>query len=197
MRILLGMPCMRTIPHRTVISLLATAERGKVEPMLVEGSLVYDARDAIVNAAIERGYDYILFADSDMVFSAEDLKKLLAHDVGIVSGLYISRDGRNQNVIYKEIITRRRFPYRQPKLIVDDTSTGFAPVSACGFGFALVKVEVVKCMLKKFKSLFEPFKGVGEDIAFCIRAKQCGYTIYCDRDVKLGHVGEAVYGYRD
>ena len=197
MKILLGMPCMRTIPHRTVISLLATAERGKVEPMLVEGSLVYDARDAIVNAAVERGYDYILFADSDMVFSAEDLKKLLAHDVGIVSGLYISRDGRNQNVIYKQIITRRRFPYRQPKLIVDTQTTGYGAVSACGFGFALVKVEVVKCMLKKFKSLFEPFKGVGEDIAFCIRAQQCGYTIYCDRDVKLGHVGEAVYGYYD
>lgn len=197
MKILLGMPTVGTIPTRTVISLLQVVERGKVEPMIVTGSLVYDSRDAIAQYAIDNDYDYILYADSDMVFSADDLKKLLAHDADIVSGLYLTRDGTDRPVVYKQVITRRRFPYRQPKLIVDDTSTGFAPVSACGFGFALVKVEVVKCMAKKYKSLFEPFKGVGEDIAFCIRAKQCGYTIYCDRDVKLGHVGEKVYGYND
>jgi GT2 family glycosyltransferase len=163
----------------------------------VTGSLVYDARDTIARFAVEHGYDYILYADSDMVFDADDLKKLLAHDVGICSGLYVTRDGRNQNVVYKNIITRRRFPYRQPKLIPDNETSGFASVAACGFGFTLIKVSVVKCMLKYFKSLFEPFKGVGEDIAFCIRARRCGFKTFVDRDVKLGHVGEVVYGERD
>lgn len=197
MKILLGMPSTGKIPTRTVISLLQTVERGKVEPMIVSGSLVYDARDTIARFAVENDYDYILYADSDMVFSADDLKRLLAHNVGICSGLYVTRDGRNENVVYKKIITRRRFPYRQPKLIADNETSGFASVLACGFGFCLIKVSVVKCMLKYYKSLFEPKWGVGEDISFCIRARRLGYKTFIDRDVKLGHVGEVVYGDRD
>lgn len=197
MKILLGMPSTGKIPTRTVISLLQTVERGKVEPMIVSGSLVYDARDAIAMYAVEHDYDYILYADSDMVFSADDLRQLLAHNVGICSGLYVTRDGRKENVVYKKIITRRRFPYRKPKLIADNETSGFASVSACGFGFCLIKVSVVKCMLKYYKSLFEPKWGVGEDIAFCIRARRLGYKTFVDRDVKLGHIGEVVYGDRD
>jgi len=193
MKILLGMPSTGKIPTRTVISLLQTVERGKVDPMIVSGSLVYDARETITRFAIDHDYDYILFADSDMVFCADDLKRLLAHNVGICSGLYVTRDGRKENVVYSKIITRRRFPFRSPKLIADNSTSGFAAVAACGFGFCLIQISVVKCMLRYYKSLFEPFKGVGEDISFCIRARRVGYKTFVDRDVKLGHIGEVVY----
>jgi len=194
MKILIGMPCMREIPFKTVVSLLQTVQKGVVEPVLVEGSLVYDARDTIAQFAAQEDYDYVLFIDSDMVFTADDVKRLVAHDADIVSGLYVTRKGENQNVAYKEIITRRKFPKRDPKLIVDSRSTGYARVAACGFGFCLIKTSVIKDMLKRYKSLFEPFKGVGEDVAFCIRAQKCGYEIFTDFDVKLGHIGETVYG---
>lgn len=193
MRILLGMPCVREIPTKTVISLLQTVQKGVVDPMIVEGSLIYDARDAIAHFAVDNGYDYVLYVDADMVFSSDDLKRLVAHDADIVSGRYVTRRGENKNVIYKKIITRRQFPYRAPQLITDDSTTGYAPVSACGFGFCLIKCSVIKSMAKHYKSLFEPFKGVGEDIAFCLRAKKCGYQIFTDRDVVLGHIGETVY----
>ena len=193
MKILLGMPTVGMIPSKTVISLLATVERGKVEPMIVSGSLVYDSRDAIAQYAVDNGYDYVLYVDSDMVFNKDDVMRLLAHDVGICSGLYIRRDGTNENVAYSKIITRRRFPYRAPELITDKSTSGYSPVSACGFGFCLIKTSVLKCMLKHHKSLFEPKWGVGEDIAFCIRARRLGYKTFIDRDVKLGHVGEKVY----
>lgn len=193
MKILLGMPCVHEIPTKTVISLLQTVQKGVVEPMLVDGSLVYDARDGIATYAVNNGYDYVLYADSDMIFCADDLKKLVAHDVGICSGLYKTRRGENKNVMYSKIITRRRFPYRQPELIEDMAITGFSRVAACGFGFCLIKTSVLKSMFKRYKSLFEPKWGVGEDIAFCIRAKRCGFYTFADRDVKLGHIGETVY----
>lgn len=193
MKILLGMPCMRTIPYQTAVSLLRTCEKGAVEPCMVEGSLIYDARDYISIFAVDNDFDYILFTDSDMVFSADDLKKLLAHNADIVSGYYVSRDGEEKPVIYSKIITRRRLPFRAPSLIRDDIVSGYGPVAACGFGFCLIKTSAIKNMLKRYKSLFEPKWGVGEDIAFCIRARKCGYQVYCDRDVKLGHVGQKVY----
>ena len=187
------MPCVKEIPTKTVISLLQTVQKGVVDPMIVEGSLVYDSRDAIAKYAAENDYDYVLYVDSDMVFSSEDLKKLVAHDTDIVSGLYVTRRGENKNVAYKEIITRRRFPNRAPALIEDKTLPGDGPVAAYGFGFCLIKVKAMKNMLKHYKSLFEPKWGVGEDIAFCIRARKCGYKLYIDRDVKIGHIGEVVY----
>jgi len=193
MRILLAIPTTGRIPIQTVSSILETVERGKVDLFMMSGSLIYDARDSFAKYAVDNGYDFILYADSDMIFNKEDLMRLLAHNVGICSGLYVRRDGSGENVAYKKIITRRRIPFREPKLIVDDTSSGFSPVSACGFGFCLIKCSVLKCMYKYYKSLFEPFKGVGEDIAFCIRAKRIGFKTFIDRDVKLGHVGEKVY----
>lgn len=194
MKILLGMPTVGSIPTKTVISLLRTAERGKVEPMIVEGSLVYDARDTIARTAAENDYDYVLYVDSDMIFSADDVKRLVEHNADIVSGLYVTRRGENRNVAYTKVITRRAIPFRPPALIHDTLSTGYGDIAACGFGFCLIRVQVIKSMLKKYKSLFEPYKGVGEDIAFCLRAKRCGYKIFLDRDVKLGHIGEIVYG---
>lgn len=193
MKILLAIPTTGRIPIQTVSSILETVEKGKVDLLMMSGSLIYDARDSFAKYAVDNGYDFILYADSDMIFNKEDLMRLLAHNVGICSGLYVRRDGSGENVAYSKIITRRRFPYREPKLIVDSTSSGFGPVSACGFGFCLIRCSVLKCMYKYYKSLFEPFKGVGEDIAFCIRAKRIGFKTFIDRDVKLGHVGEKVY----
>lgn len=193
MIILLGMPTVGKIPTKTAISLLQTVKKGAVEPLLVEGSLVYDSRDQIATFAVNNGYDYVLYADSDMIFSADDLNKLIAHDADIVSGLYVTRHGEQKNVAYKKIITRRRFPYRQPELINDTLTSGYSEIAAVGFGFVLIKTSAIKSMLKRYKSLFEPRWGVGEDIAFCLRAKKCGYKIYIDRDVKLGHIGEKVY----
>ncbi len=192
MKILLGMPSVGMIPSKTVISLLATVERGKVDPMIVTGSLVYDSRDAIAHFAVDNDYDYVLYVDSDMVFNAEDLKRLLAHQVGICSGLYVTRAGERKNVAYSKIITRRRFPYREPELINDNQSSGFGSVAAVGFGFCLIKTSVLKSMFKYYKSLFEPCKGLGEDAAFCYRAKRIGFKTFIDRDVKLGHIGEIV-----
>ena len=193
MKILLAIPTTGRIPIQTVSSILETVEKGKVDLLMMSGSLIYDARDSFAKYAVDNGYDFILYADSDMIFNKEDLMRLLAHNVGICSGLYVRRDESGENVAYSKIITRRRIPYREPKLIVDSTSSGFGPVSACGFGFCLIKCSVLKCMYKYYKSLFEPFKGVGEDIAFCIRAKRIGFKTFIDRDVKLGHVGEKVY----
>ena len=198
MKILLGMPTVGNIPTKTVTCLLQTfhdvnREDDILWPMIAEGSLVYVARDNIAQFAIENDFDYVLFADSDMIFNAGHLARLLNHQVGICSGLYVKRVGDHKNVAYKKIIKRRYFPYRKPDLIVDDSTSGFGSVEAVGLGFCLVKVSVLKSMAKYYKSLFEPKWGVGEDVAFLIRARRLGYRTFIDRDVKLGHIGEDVY----
>lgn len=199
MRILLGMPTIGKVPTKTVLCLLnlvntvnTSNDDVEIYPAIVEGSLVYLARDNIATYAVQNNYDYVLYIDSDMVFEPNDLARLLSHRVGICSGLYVKRTGNPDNVAYTKIITRRYFPYREPKLIEDKSKSGFSDIAAVGFGFMLVKVSVLKTMFKYYKSLFDPFKGVGEDVAFSIRARRIGYKTFIDRDVKLGHIGETV-----
>ena len=199
MRILLGMPTIGKIPTKTVCCLLNlinavnTSDTDvEIHPMIAEGSLVYTARDNIATFAVKNNYDYVLYVDSDMIFEPDDLARLLSHRVGICSGLYVKRTGNPDNVAYTKIITRRYFPYREPKLIEDKSKSGFSDIAAVGFGFVLVKVSVLKTMYKYYKSLFEPKKGVGEDVIFSIRARRIGYKTFIDRDVKLGHIGEVV-----
>lgn len=38
---------------------------------------------------------------------------------------------------------------------------------------------------------------MGEDYAFCERARQCGYKIMADTSIRLWHIGEYAYGWED
>lgn len=193
------MPTIGKVPTKTVLCLLNlfneinTANNDiTIMPAICEGSLVYISRDTICRNALEYGFDYVLFVDSDMVFYPDDLMRLLSHRVGICAGLYCKRQGSPDNVAYTKVITRRYFPYREPKLIEDKAKTGFGEIAAAGFGFMLIKSSVLKTVYKYYKQPFEPFKGIGEDVAFSIRARRIGYKTFIDRDVKLGHIGEVV-----
>ena len=35
--------------------------------------------------------------------------------------------------------------------------------------------------------------GFGEDMAFCIRAKELGYPLWCDSSIQAGHIGFTTY----
>jgi GT2 family glycosyltransferase len=35
---------------------------------------------------------------------------------------------------------------------------------------------------------FFPIAGLGEDLAFCWRAKKLDYKLYCDSRLKIGHI---------
>ena len=38
---------------------------------------------------------------------------------------------------------------------------------------------------------------LGEDYAFCERARQCGFKIMADTSIRLWHIGEYAYGWED
>lgn len=193
MKILLGMPTTGMIPMKTVMSLLRTIKKDVLEPMLIEGSLIHDSRDHIAKYGVENGFDYVLYVDSDMVYTAGDVESLVRHNTDVVSGLYVTRHGEGNNVAYEKVITRQKNPYREPKLIHDIKKTGYDEVEGIGFGFCLIKTSMLRDMFTKYPSIFEPKWGLGEDLAFCYRARKMGYKIMLDRDVKVGHIGSTVY----
>jgi len=49
-----------------------------------------------------------------------------------------------------------------------------------------------------FEFLKDPSSGeLGEDISFCLKARECGYEIYADSTIQVGHVGNYAYSLED
>jgi len=38
---------------------------------------------------------------------------------------------------------------------------------------------------------------LGEDVYFFRKAKKAGFNVYCDFSIKIGHIGDYIYDWRD
>ena len=66
-------------------------------------------------------------------------------------------------------------------------------IEGCGFGCVMLTVDLLRRVQERFGLPFAPAGGFGEDLSFCLRARELGAEIWCDSTIKLGHVGTAVY----
>ena len=187
-KILIAVPSMDTVPAQFAQSL---ATMNRVENCAVAfqiGSLVYASRNQLALIAIQGGYDYVLWLDSDMVFNPDTLEALWQNrDKGdILTGLYFRRVEPYTPVLFSKLDITETEAINEGVLNVP--SEPFE-VAACGFGCVLMPTEIFISVINKHGNLFAPIRGVGEDLSFCYRARDCGYKIVCIPSVELGHVG--------
>lgn len=196
MKIVIGIPNMGSIHVGTVGSLWQLPISYKdIEflPYMIGNSLVYDARNEILNYANKANADYLLFIDSDIIFPPAALKALLDQNKGIISGIYWSRSEQvRKPIIYKKIKPRTIFRKIPEIDHVSGMVQGCIEIAACGMGFCLIRKDVIRKMIKHYISPFEPFKGMGEDISFCYRLGRLNEKIYA-LDCGLEHVGDKRY----
>jgi len=171
-------------------------------------SMVNFARCKCLGANVLRGpkqvpwdgklqYDYQLWIDSDIVFDTEKFYRLVAMDKDIAAGWYMTEDGHTTSVAHwleeddfrtnggvmnhenGETMSKRRKPFT-----VDYT----------GFGWVLIKKGVFENLeypwfapkMQQFES-GEVQDMCGEDVSFCLDAKDAGYEIWCDPRIRVGH----------
>lgn len=191
MRILIAVPCMDQVPAQFAQSL---ATLNKVEECIVAfqmGSLIYNSRNKLASMAVKLECDYVLWLDSDMVFPSDVLQKLFAdREKGdIITGIYYRRVEPYQPVAFSKLeINGQECEWENQ----DDIPEGLFEIEGCGFGCVLTPTNVFVDIMNKFGNMFAPIGGVGEDLSFCWRARQCGYSIVADPSVQLGHVGHYV-----
>lgn len=155
------------------------------------GSLIYNSRNYLATAAVKMEADYILWLDSDMVFPSDTLERLWKdRDKGdIVTGIYYRRVEPYKPVLYSRLdIDDNGCQWENCEGIKDE----IFEVEGCGFGCVLTPTNVFIDVMNRFGNMFSPINGVGEDLSFCWRAKQCGYNIVADPGIPLGHVGHYV-----
>ena len=182
------------------LSIIGLKTNGNAKICVVENSLVYDARNKLALRALQEGYDYILWIDSDMTFEPDALLRLLADAYEgreYVSGLCFTRTLPSRPAVCKELVWECSVdnPVKHEQEVYKDyPKDAVFEVAATGAAFLLVKTSLIREIAETFHiSPFHPLPFLGEDYSFCIRARQLGKKMYCDSRVKIGHVGKMVY----
>ena len=183
-KILIAIPTARYIEPETFKSIydLEVPEGYETEFQFFYGYNVDQVRNLIANWA--QRYDYLFSVDSDIAMPIDTLKKLLAHDKDVVSGMYIQRlPGTHALELYG---FGGRIPYDAIR------GKGLVEIDGCGFGCVLVKSEVFRAVGYPqfvYHSAIDHKDTISEDTDFCNKAKSKGFKIFVDTTIKCNHKG--------
>ncbi len=166
----------------------------------VAGTLIFDQRNKLAQAALDQECDYILWIDADMRFPKNTIERLLAHDKDIVGVNATTRTmpvGPTAKNLKVDVEKRENHWYS----INSKGKTGIEQVTAIGCGVMLVKAKVFKETPKPWFYFYElpGGKTLGEDVHFCIAAHDAGFETWVDHDLsqEIGHIGQYTYSWSD
>ena len=190
--IMICVPCFDKLDTAFVMAMEKMTRVGRVGVSYLPGSLVYAAREDLAREAVARKFDYTLWIDSDMVFQPDFMLKMLENDKDILCSLFFRRKPPYTPALYKKLRAGLKPEENEIEGYEDYPRDSVFEVDACGFAGVLVKTKVFEDVLNKYGSVFIPIPGFGEDISFCLRARNLGYKIYCDSRIKMGHISMSV-----
>lgn len=187
--------------HAKFMSSMRYAEWHENALVLEEGSgpSVSDARNQLVRQFLDSGRDWLYMADTDTVFENDTITRLLRRDKQLISAL-----------IY--VNYHPPFPMMYRRLADVGVGTGMwqsiarwekdtcIRADAVGAGCLLahrdVYLEIEKRIPNRAATWFQETSSidniVGEDFTFCMRAAECGFELYVDTAVRVGHIKHRV-----
>ena len=178
-------------------------------------SMVNFARCKVLGANVLRGpnqipwdgkleYDYQLWIDSDIVFDTNKFWQLCdlalpaeEEERPIAAGWYATEDGQTTSVAHwlEEDDFRKNGGVMNHET-VESISKRKKPftVDYTGFGWVMIKNGVFeKLDYPWFAPKMQVFESgsvqdmCGEDVSFCLDAKELDYEIWCDPRIRVGH----------
>lgn len=196
MKTFIAVPSLEYVPALFTQSLAMLQRSGDTQVGFEIGSLVYVARNELAQAAIKCEADQVLWLDSDMVFTPDFLlsmeKVMKENDIDFLTALCFRRKHPFTPTVYDKLTyneEKQKCNFTQFLSIPDERFM----VGGCGFAGVLMGTDVLMSVSSRFNGrMFDPLPGMGEDISFCWRARQCGYDIWCDPALTMGHVGQTV-----
>ncbi len=192
--------------------LVAYCLKSGIRPVLSrkQSCNIYYVRNMCLGADVGRGkdqkpfdgkidYDYLMWIDSDIVFSPKQFQRLLDHNEDIVSGIYAMEGGQSLATVeqWDEDFFKKNthFEFLTPEEIRGRND--LIEVAYTGMGFMLVKNGVFESLEYPW---FKPLeKRIGdmvdftmEDVAFCLRVREAGFKVFIDPEVRVGHEKNAI-----
>lgn len=196
MNILVGIPSKEKIDIECAVSLANLDWGGHgLTYTHSQGAGVYgvaQARNNLVQKAIDGGYDKLFMVDSDMIVPEDAVINLLDPDVPIVTGV-----ARYKN----DSMLAPLFKYTQDSTGCDawhwdEIPNGRFPIRSGGVACAMIDVEMLRRYIRRPWFVWEERANgtyLGEDIGFYEKITGAGITPYADGRVRCGHIGRRVY----
>jgi len=150
-------------------------------------------------------YDYILWIDSDIVFTLENFQRLLAMDVDVATGWYYQTDGntscgflekteckKGKTYPYLPLYDSKHYYRLIPDTEVESKSEPYA-VDWAGMGWMLIRKGVMEKLPypwfapKNVRISPEIIESLSEDVSFQLSLKEQGSKIWLDPQIRLGH----------
>lgn len=170
-----------------------------------ESCNIYYVRNMCLGADVSRGkdqkpfdgkldYDFLMWIDTDIAWDPRMIGTLINHDKDIVSGIYAMSDGQFIATCkeWDEEYFKKNGHFQFLNIKDVEGKSVLIEVAYTGFGFILIKKGVFESMEYPW---FRPImKQIGnaqdfcmEDVGFCLTARERGYKIFIDPQVRVGH----------
>jgi hypothetical protein len=167
--------------------------------VVVQNKEVGEARNQIVDWAIEHNSTYVFFVDDDVIlppFAAQRLGYVLDtrgpklypdSKIAVCCGIYCSKEELSTPVIYKQNGQGGFWKWKLGEVF---------DVESAGTGCMMIRTEVFKHLEKPYFKTVEEYIEVGDqvgsqkmtdDIYFCKKVKEAGFTILAHGGVLCGH----------
>lgn len=190
-------PCRDTLHSAFALSLaemvkLNTMNNLDTHVIMDASTVLLTQRERLATEAQAIGAEYMLWLDSDMVFPATAALRLMAHNENIVAANYVRRQLPAKGVAYETI-----GDWENP--LPFETQNDLVPVEGIGMGCMLMKTSVLEEIEQPwFEFGWTPASNdwLGEDMIFCQKMAQVGYTVKVDTQLsqEMRHLGTWAFG---
>jgi len=190
-------PCRDTLHSAFALCLsqlvkLNTQNNLDTHVLMDASTVLLTQRERLALAAQKVGAEHMLWLDSDMVFPATTALRLLAHDEDIVAANYVRRQLPAKGVAYEKI-----GDWEDP--LPFEATDDLVPVEGIGMGCMLMKTSILNEIPRpwfEFGWTPESNDHLGEDMIFCQKMKQAGYTVKVDTNLsmEMRHLGTWAFG---
>lgn len=194
MKTMIAVPCMDQVPVHFCQSLALLQKVDECTLAMQSGSLVHAARNKLAEKALLMDADYVMWLDSDMTFPPDTLSRMLKtaveNDIDILTGLCFRRVPPYTPTLFDRLELKKHDICSWTEF--EEIPDHLFEVGGCGCACLLVNTEVFISIQNEYGNIFAPIGSAGEDVSFCLRARNRGYKIWCDPTVVCGHVGYTV-----
>lgn len=186
-KICLGITSTGTIKAKTTLSLIETAKRHDLFSVLQYGNCIDNNREKIIELAIKNLCSHLFFVDSDMSFPGDTLERLLEQDKDVIGAPY--------NYRFLPLTTTVKFLGENKELVKKEMPKETFEVYAVGMGCTLIKMSILEKLNKPYFLIKRSMADIEftEDVYFCEKAREAGFSIWCDPKIKVEHWGDYPY----
>jgi hypothetical protein len=164
------------------------------------------AKSILATKALDLEFDVVLIIDHDMIFEVEDVIQVCQEAVDRSAVVGAAYGARKRNA-------ERPVAYIAPPVTFFEGGS-VVPATIVAGGFVAIPTSVLARLverndMEKVQTTFDfmayPFfqcivmneKWWGEDISFCMRAREAGIGLFIDTRLRIGHKGSYVYQLED